>query len=110
MNRRKLARYAGTLLLLLLLNTAYIAAFASPTIFYMCHVVPPYPDGGRDLCPWGLGKAAGAGREQAITANPRLLSPGNCNQRQPIHDHESIPPLAPAPKPKPPAAAAGGSQ
>jgi hypothetical protein len=35
----KLGRYAGILLVLLLLNTAYIAAFASPTIFYMGNVV-----------------------------------------------------------------------
>src|ERR1019366_7059352 len=35
----KLGRYAGILLVLLLINTAYIAAFASPTIFYMGNVV-----------------------------------------------------------------------
>ena len=35
----KLGRYAGVLLVLLLVNTAYIAAFASPTIFYMGNVV-----------------------------------------------------------------------
>jgi tetratricopeptide (TPR) repeat protein len=39
MNRPKLVRYAGILLLALLINTAYIAAFASPTIFYMGNVV-----------------------------------------------------------------------
>ncbi len=39
MTRDKLARYAGLLLLALLVNTAYIAAFASPTIFYMGNVV-----------------------------------------------------------------------
>ena len=37
--KEKLARYAGILLLVLLINTAYIAAFASPTIFYMGNVV-----------------------------------------------------------------------
>src|ERR1017187_4452575 len=35
----KLGRYAGILLVLLLINTAYIAAVASPTIFYMGNVV-----------------------------------------------------------------------
>ena len=35
----KLARYAGVLLVLLLINTAYIAACASPTIFYMSNVL-----------------------------------------------------------------------
>jgi tetratricopeptide (TPR) repeat protein len=39
MSREKLVRYAGILLVLLLVNTAYIAAFASPTIFYMGNVV-----------------------------------------------------------------------
>ena len=39
MNRERLVRFAGVLLLLLLLNTAYVAAFASPTIFYMGNVV-----------------------------------------------------------------------
>ena len=33
MKHEKLVRYAGVLLVLLLINTAYIAAFASPTIF-----------------------------------------------------------------------------
>jgi tetratricopeptide (TPR) repeat protein len=28
---------------------------------------------------------------QAITAKPRLLSPEANNERQPIHDHESVP-------------------
>ena len=28
---------------------------------------------------------------QAITAKPRLLSPEDNNERQPIHDHESVP-------------------
>jgi tetratricopeptide (TPR) repeat protein len=58
----------------------------------------------RMLCLRGLGDAPGAGREQAlfqrfkaeesaqaITAKPRLLSPENNNERQQIHDHESIP-------------------
>jgi len=52
----------------------------------------------------GLGDAAGAAREQtlfrrfkaeessqAITAKPRLISPENNNERQQIHDHESVP-------------------
>src|SRR5690348_12974772 len=39
MHRDKLVRYSGILLLALLINTAYIAAFASPTIFYMGNVV-----------------------------------------------------------------------
>ena len=39
MNRDSLGRYAGILLVLLLINTAYIAAFASPTVFYMGNVV-----------------------------------------------------------------------
>jgi tetratricopeptide (TPR) repeat protein len=37
--RDKLVKYTGLLLLILLINTAYIAAFASPTIFYMGNVV-----------------------------------------------------------------------
>lgn len=58
----------------------------------------------RMLCLRGLGDAAGAAREQtlfrrfkaeessqAITAKPRLISPENNNERQPIHDHESVP-------------------
>jgi tetratricopeptide (TPR) repeat protein len=52
----------------------------------------------------GLGDTAGAAREQAlfqrfkaeesaqsITAKPRLLSPEDNNERQQIHDHESVP-------------------
>ena len=39
MKPEKLGRYAGILLLVLLINTAYIAAIASPTIFYMGNVV-----------------------------------------------------------------------
>jgi Tfp pilus assembly protein PilF len=71
----------------------------------------------RMLCLRGLGDASGAGREQAlfqrfkaeesaqaITAKPRLLSPENNNERQQIHDHESVP------LPKPALAAAGGGQ
>jgi len=38
-NPEKFDRPAGILLVLLLVNTAYIAAFASPTIFYMGNVV-----------------------------------------------------------------------
>ncbi len=33
---------------------------------------------------------------QAITAKPRLLSPENNNERQQIHDHESVPLESPA--------------
>jgi len=71
----------------------------------------------RMLCLRGLGDAAAAGREQAlfqrfkaeesaqaITAKPRLLSPENNNERQQIHDHESVPLEAPA------HTAAGGGQ
>jgi tetratricopeptide (TPR) repeat protein len=77
----------------------------------------------RMLCLRGLGDAAGAGREQAlfqrfkaeesaqaITAKPRLLSPENNNERQQIHDHESVPLNVPARTPKPVLAAAGGAQ
>ncbi len=52
----------------------------------------------------GLGDLEGAAREetlfrrfkadesaQAITARPRLLSPEDNNERQPIHEHESVP-------------------
>ena len=58
----------------------------------------------RMLCLRGLGDAAGAAREQtlfqrfkaeesaqSITAKARLLSPENNNERQPVHDHESVP-------------------
>jgi len=77
----------------------------------------------RMLCYRGLGDAARAGREQrlfqrfkaeesaqAITAKPRLLSPENNNERQQIHDHESVPLNVPARSPKPALAAAGGAQ
>jgi tetratricopeptide (TPR) repeat protein len=77
----------------------------------------------RMLCLRGLRDAAGAGREQAlfqrfkaeesaqaITAKPRLLSPENNNERQQIHDHESVPLNVPARTPKPVLAAAGGAQ
>src|ERR1035438_2556996 len=77
----------------------------------------------RMLCLRGLGDAAGAGREQAlfqrfkaeesaqaITAKPRLLSPENNNERQQIHDHESVPLNVSARTPKPVLAAAGGAQ
>jgi Cytochrome c554 and c-prime/Tetratricopeptide repeat len=56
------------------------------------------------LCYRGLGDVARAGREetlfkrfkadesaQAITAKPRMLSPEDNNERQPIHEHESVP-------------------
>jgi tetratricopeptide (TPR) repeat protein len=77
----------------------------------------------RMLCLRGVGDAAGAGREQAlfqrfkaeesaqaITAKPRLLSPENNNERQQIHDHESVPLEVPARTRKPALAAAGGGQ
>jgi tetratricopeptide (TPR) repeat protein len=77
----------------------------------------------RMLCLRGLGDAAGAGREQAlfqrfkaeesaqsITAKPRLLSPENNNERQQIHDHESVPLNLPARTSKLVPAAAGGGQ
>ena len=77
----------------------------------------------RMLCLRGMGDAAGAGREQAlfqrfkaeesaqsITAKARLLSPENNNERQQVHDHESVPLSAPARTPKPALAAAGGGQ
>ena len=77
----------------------------------------------RMLCLRGLGDAANAGREQAlfqrfkaeesaqsITAKPRLLSPENNNERQQIHDHESVPLNVPVSRPKPALAAAGGAQ
>jgi tetratricopeptide (TPR) repeat protein len=77
----------------------------------------------RMLCLRGMGDAAGAGREQtlfqrfkaeesaqAITAKPRLLSPENNNERQQIHDHESVPLNAPVRRPKPALTAAGGAQ
>ena len=45
---------------------------------------------------------------QAITAKPRMLSPEDNNERQPIHEHESAP-LPPAPRISPePATLAGG--
>ena len=77
----------------------------------------------RMLCLRGLGDATNAGREQAlfqrfkaeesaqaITAKPRLLSPENNNERQQIHDHESVPLNVPVSRPKPALAAAGGAQ
>jgi tetratricopeptide (TPR) repeat protein len=58
----------------------------------------------RMLCLRGLGDAPGVAREQAlfqrfkaeesaqaITAKPRLRSPEDNNERQQIHDHESVP-------------------
>ena len=35
----KVQSVAGILIILLVLNTAYVAAFASPTIFYMANVL-----------------------------------------------------------------------
>jgi tetratricopeptide (TPR) repeat protein len=56
------------------------------------------------LCLRGLGDTQGAAREealfkrfkadessQALTAVPRMLSPEDNNERQPIHEHESVP-------------------
>ena len=58
----------------------------------------------RMLCLRGMGDAAGANASralfqrfkaeesaQSITAKPRLLSPENNNERQQVHDHESVP-------------------
>jgi hypothetical protein len=39
MNRSPLATFVGAGALLLLVNTAYVAAFASPTVFYMANVL-----------------------------------------------------------------------
>src|ERR1700686_4981657 len=39
MTKATLTRWAAVLFIVLLLNTAYIAAFASPTIFYMVNVL-----------------------------------------------------------------------
>ena len=77
----------------------------------------------RMLCLRGAGDAAGAQREQvlfqrfkaeessqSITAKPRLLSPENNNERQQVHDHESVPLNLPARTPQPALAAAGGAQ
>ncbi len=62
------------------------------------------------LCYRGLGQTGAAAREeklfrrfkadeasQAITARPRMMSPEDNNERQPIHDHETAP-LSPAPR------------
>jgi tetratricopeptide (TPR) repeat protein len=77
----------------------------------------------RMLCLRGMRDAAGAQREQAlfqrfkeeessqsITAKPRLLSPENNNERQQVHDHESVPLNLAVSRPKPAVAAAGGGQ
>jgi tetratricopeptide (TPR) repeat protein len=77
----------------------------------------------RMLCFRGMRDEANAGREQAlfqrfkaeesaqaITAKPRLLSPENNNERQPVRHHESVPLSGPAARPKPAPAAAGGAQ
>ena len=39
MTKQTLTRWAAFLFIVLLLNTAYIAAFASPTVFYMANVL-----------------------------------------------------------------------
>ncbi|HWC00619.1 MAG TPA: tetratricopeptide repeat protein, partial [Bryobacteraceae bacterium] len=78
------------------------------------------------LCYRGLGDAEKAAREeklflrfkaneaaQAITAKPRLVSPEDNNERQPIHDHDSVALDSPASPPVRRAArlaSAGGSQ
>ena len=72
------------------------------------------------VCARALGDTARAGREQklfqrfkadessqAITAKRRLLSPEDNNERQPIHEHESVP-LQSLPKTAEGAVAAGG--
>jgi tetratricopeptide (TPR) repeat protein len=72
------------------------------------------------VCARALGDTARAGREQklfqrfkadesaqAITAKRRLLSPEDNNERQPIHEHESVP-LQSLPKAAEGAAIAGG--
>ena len=77
----------------------------------------------RMLCLRGLGDAAGAQREQvlfqrfkaeesaqSITAKPRLLSPEDNNERQQIHDHESVPLNVAGHTAKPAMAAMGGAQ
>jgi hypothetical protein len=38
MNRNQLVRWTAVLFIVLLVNTAYIASFASPTVFYMGNV------------------------------------------------------------------------
>ena len=78
----------------------------------------------RMLCYRGLGDADGARREQvlfqrfkaeesaqSITAKPRLMSPENNNERQQVHDHESVPlGASPARRHFGVLSAAGGSQ
>jgi hypothetical protein len=72
------------------------------------------------LCARGLGDSQRAEREsklfrrfkaeessQAITARRRLLSPEDNNERQPIHEHESVP-LNAIPRTAEPSAIAGG--
>jgi tetratricopeptide (TPR) repeat protein len=72
------------------------------------------------LCARGLGDAQRTAREatlfrrfkaeeasQAITAKRRMVSPEDNNERQPIHEHESVP-LKPMPKTAESAAIAGG--
>src|SRR5438270_13117047 len=39
MRNSKLAKYTGFFFIVLLVNTAYVAAFASPTVFYMTNVL-----------------------------------------------------------------------
>mgnify|MGYP005810802941 CR=1 FL=1 len=57
----KLARWTGMVLLALLINSAYLAAFASPTIFYMGNV----------LAHIGLGLAALAGYLWLLAREPK---------------------------------------
>jgi tetratricopeptide (TPR) repeat protein len=73
------------------------------------------------LCYRALGDKENAAREaklfrrfkaeeaaQAITAKPRMLSPENNNERQPIHEHESAPLPSPPRIAPEPATHAGG--
>lgn len=74
------------------------------------------------LCYRGLGNAEEAAREQklferfkaeeasqAITAKPRMVSPEDNNERQQIHDHESVPLVAKG-NHEAPASVTGGSR
>ena len=54
------AKWTAALFVLLLVNTAYIAAFASPTIFYMANVLLHLVLG--VVLAVAFGRAAGAGR------------------------------------------------
>jgi tetratricopeptide (TPR) repeat protein len=62
MRNKKLAKWVGFFFIVLLLNTAYIAAFASPTIFYMTNV----------LFHLGLGTAIAIALAILIAKDPEL--------------------------------------